>query len=351
MRWLLVHPGPNFSVADVHNGWAEALAAAGEQVETYAMDKRLTFFDAALVETGVTDEQGHLQLRKAVSRDDAQAMAAEGLLNAAMRWWPDVVLCTSAFFTPPLYLEVMRNRGMKIVMLFTEGPYQSEMQLKMAEYATLSLVNDPCDIDRYRAIAPAEYMPHAYRPLLHHPGPAVPEMKADFSFVGTGFPSRRRFFEAMDLTGIETLLAGNWMGLEETSPLFPMLVHEPDRCLDNAQTADMYRSAKAGLNLYRTEAEDENQGLGWAMGPREVEMAATGLFYIRDSRPEGDELLPMLPVFTGPGDASEKLRWCLDHPGMRGEAARAARAAVADRTFDGNARKLLRLLDRQPVRM
>jgi len=56
-------------------------------------------------------------------------------------------------------------------------------------------------------------------------------------------------------------------------------------------------------------------------------------------------------VFGGPGDASEKLRWWLAHEELRQAAARQARAAVADRTFENNARTLLRLLDRQPVRM
>lgn len=351
MRWLLVHPGPNFSVADVFNGWSEALKGLGEQVMEYNLDRRLTFYDAALLETGATDADGRVQVRKAVDRDQAIALAADGLLGACYRWWPDVVLCTSAFFTPPWVLEVMRSRRHKIVMLFTESPYESGMQLKMAQFADLSLVNDPCDIDRYRAVAPAEYMPHAYRPGVHHPGDPVPEMKCDLGFSGTGFPSRREFFGAMDLGGLDVILAGNWLGLEETSPLFPMLAHEPDRCLDNEQTADLYRSARAGINFYRREAEDENAGLGWAMGPREVEMAACGLWFLRDPRPESDETLPMLPSFAGPAEASELLRWWLAHDGYRAEAARQARAAIAGRTFTNHAKRLLELLDRQPARI
>jgi spore maturation protein CgeB len=351
MRWLLTHPGPNFSVADVFNGWSEALTGLGEQVMEYNLDRRLTFYDAALLETGGTDDDGHVQVRKALDRDQAITMAADGLLGAAYRWWPDVILCTSAFFTPPWVMEIMRARGHKIVMLFTESPYQSEMQLKMAEYAHLSLVNDPCDIDRYRAVAPAEYMPHAYRPGLHHPGDAVPEMACDLGFAGTGFPSRRDFFGAMNLDGLDVILAGNWLGLEESSPLYPLLAHEPDRCLDNEQTADLYRSARAGINIYRVEAEDENTGLGWAMGPREVEMAACGLFFLRDPRPESDEVFPMLPSFASPGEASELLRWHLARDSVRQSAAAKAREAIADRTFGNHAKRLLELLDRQPARI
>ena len=351
MRWLLIQPGPNFSVADVHTGWAEALRGLGEQVMEYELDRRLTFFDMALVETGRSDGDGHPEVRKFVTREQAITMAADGLLGTVYRWWPDVILCTSAFFTPPWVLEIMRSRKHKIVMLFTEGPYQTGMQLKMAEYADLSLVNDPCDIDSYRAIAPAEYMPHAYRPGLHHPGPAVPEMACDLGFVGTGFPSRIAFLEAMDLDGLDVLLAGNWLGLPGDSPLRKYVAHEEDRCLDNEQTAQVYRSASCGINVYRREAEDENAGQGWACGPREIEQAACQLFFLRDPRGEGNELFPMLPTFDGPEDASEKLRFYLARDDYRRDAARQARAAIADRTFENNARRLLELLDRAPLRV
>jgi len=349
MRWLIVQPGPNWSVADVHNGWAEALRGLGEQVAEYELDKRLLYHDMALFETGADDGHGHPQVRKAVTRDQVIGMAAEGLRARCFDWWPDVVLCTSAFFTPPLTLEIIRARKMKIVILFTESPYQAATQLKMAPYADLSLVNDPCDIDRYLALGPAHYMPHACRPSVHHPGPPVPSLACDLGFVGTGFPSRVAFLEAMNLSGLDVLLGGQWAGLAGDSPLRPMVAHDPGECLDNTQTADVYRSARAGINLYRREGEDDAAVTGWACGPREIEMAACGLFFLRDPRPESDGLFPMLPSFDGPGDASEKLRWWLAHDSQRERAAGLARETAAGRTFENNARELLRLLDRQPV--
>ena len=59
----------------------------------------------------------------------------------------------------------------------------------------------------------------------------------------------------------------------------------------------------------------------------------------------------MLPSFDGPGDASEKLRYYLARDDLREKLAGQAREAVADRTFENNARSLLQLLDRQPVRL
>jgi spore maturation protein CgeB len=344
MRWLLAHPGPDFSVQDVYTGWAEALRGLGQQVGELNLNDRLRFYNAALIETGETDDQGHPQVRAAFSRDEASNMAAEGILALAYTWWPDVVLVISGFFMPTGLLDILRSRGHKVVLLHTESPYQDDAQLARAGHADINLVNDPATLPTYRKLGPAEYMPHAYRPAFHKPGPAVPALKSDFCFCGTGWPSRRSFLEQMNLDGLDVILAGPWFGVED-SPLRRYLAHDSGHAAGNDQAVSIYRSSKAGINFYRREGEDGMKP-GVAMGPREVEMAATGLFFLRDRRPESDETFPMLPAFDTPADASEQLRWWLARDRQREDAARRARAAVEGRTFENNARRLLRLLDR-----
>ncbi len=351
MRWLLIHPGPSWSVADVFNGWSEALRGLGEQVEEYELDARLKFYNAALAETGELLECGCPGVRKFLEREQAIALAVDGILGAAYRWWPDVILCTSAFFVPPWLLEVLRGRGHKIVMLMTESPYQDDFQLKLAQYADLTLLNDPVNIGAYRQVGPAHYMPHAYRPAVHYPPPPGAALEYDLAFIGTGFPSRTRFFGQMDLTGLNVRLGGLWMDLPEDSPLRDWNATEADDCVDNDETAGIYRRARTGINFYRREAEAAHEGEGVACGPREIEMAASGLWFARDPRPESDELFPMLPAYSGPQEASDLIRWAVAHPDQRADAAGKARAAVAGRTFTGHARTLLRLLDRQPATM
>lgn len=336
MRWLVVHPGPNFSVADVYVGWCEALRDLGEQVSRYNLDDRLTFYGAALVETGVPGE-----FRRALSAEQAAERAVDGLYSHLYRWWPDVLLVVSGFFVPSELLELARSRGTRVVTLHTEEPYEHDREIALAAHADLALLNDPTNLAAFREVTRAEYVPHAYRPAVHHPGPPVPDLVCDLAMVGTGYPSRIAWLEAMDLDGLDVLLAGNWQGLDEGSPLRRFVGHDLGECLDNRQTAAVYRSARAGLNLYRREASEAAHADGWAMGPREVEMAACGLWFMRDPRGESDEVLPMLPAVTSPAEASEVLRWHLARPDVREAAARRARQAVIERTFDNHARRLL----------
>jgi hypothetical protein len=343
MRWLVVHPGPSFSVADVYSGWVEALRELGETVVEFPLGDILTFYDGAHI------DPGDGKLKKALNEEQVKAFAADRLAAALFKARPHVLFAISVFFTDVRILDQARSYGTRVVLMHTESPYEDERQLGLAPHADLNLLNDPTNLARFEAIASTIYAPHAYRPGVHHPGPADPDLTCDFSFVGTGFRSRVEFFEAMNLDGLTVNLAGNWQRLTEGSPLRQYLIHHINHCLDNDEAADLYRSSQVGLNLYRREADAEHLVAGVTMGPREVEMAATGLFFLRDPRPEGDEVLSMLPTFLGAEDASEKLRFWLRRDGLRAEAARQAREAIADRSFRNHAIRLLRLFDRQPV--
>lgn len=334
MKILAAHPGPSFSVHDVYAGWVEAFRDLGQQVAEYNLSDRLTFYDSALLEVGPH------QVRKALSKEQATQLAIHGLYGMLYKSRPDVLFVVSAFFYPPELLDLARSYGTKVVLLHTESPYEDGRQTAIAEHADVNLVNDPTNLDRFPK--GTRYVPHAYRPKLHYPGAATPEMVCDLAFVGTGYPSRVDFLERMDLTGLDVALAGNWQSVRKDSPLQAHIAHAADECLDNAQAVEVYRSARVGLNLYRREAEAEHLAVGWSMGPREVEMAACGLFFLRDPRPEGDEVLHMLPTVSGPEDASEQLRYWLKRD--RAAVAAQARDAIADRTFTNHAADLLRQL-------
>lgn len=345
MRVLLVHPGPSFSVHDVFTGWAEGLRALGVDVKLFNLDDRLALYDSAYFNVS----EG--KFKKALTGEQAIEMAVNGLNAALYKIVPDVLIVVSGFMVPASLLDHARRYGTTVVMLHTEQPYELTRELALAEHADINLLNDPVNLDRFPA--GTYYQPHCYRPLVHYPGHPDPDLAADFAFVGTGFVSRVAFFEAMadtgGLDGLDVLLAGNWQQLTEDSALRKYLAHDAAECLDNAQTANVYRSAGVGLNLYRREHEDGDDATGWAIGPREVEMAACGMPFLRDPRGEGDELFPHHPRFTSAAEAVDHLRWWLARPDERSRSAQAARVAVADRTFTQAAVRLLAHIEKGKI--
>lgn len=350
MRILVCHPGPDFSVHDVYAGWMEALNELGCEAVGYNLNDRLIFYSMALIDTGEKDETGHPIVKSAMNQREAYLAALQGLSHACYTFWPDVILFISGFFLTKDLLGLLRARKHKIVILHTESPYQDEEQLVRGQMADLNLLNDPANLERWREVTAAGYMPHAYRPSVHHPraGPADPAKASDLCFIGTAFKSRIEFFTEMDLAGLDVLLGGNdWGAIPEDSLLAPFVgtgLGNPD-CVNNDEAAELYRHARTGINFYRREAEEDWDGEGWAMGPREVEMAACNLWFARDPRGEGDQVFPMLPTFSSPEEAAGQIRWALSHDREREAAADQARMAAADRTFTNNAKQFLRLVE------
>jgi spore maturation protein CgeB len=342
LRWLAVAPGPAFSVWDCHVGWMEALRAAGEQVIEFPLGDVLTFYTAIHLDR----DDGKGMVPALPDNSLVVQMATDRVAAALFKIRPHVLFVTSGFFADIAVFDQARRLGTRIVLLHTESPYEDDRQLSLAPHADLNLINDPVQLKRFEDVAPTVYSPHAYRASVHRPGPALPEYACDLTFVGTGYPSRVAFWERLSvrLGGLTFKLGGNWMRLPDGHPLRHYIAHPIEECLDNEDSRDLYRSAKIGINTYRREAEREDCPDGVAIGPREVEMAATGLFFLRQPRPEGDEVWPMLPTFDDPEEAGDLARWWADHPLQREALAEAAREAIADRSFDYHVRQLLGLL-------
>jgi hypothetical protein len=335
MRVLIVHPGVDFSVSDVHDGWLKGFRNLGCDVTSYNMHDRIAFFQ-------------NLHWADSGKNLAAQAIidhASLGLHGKLYEWWPDLIVFISGFFVHPFTWDLLKHRPHRTALVLTECPYEDDKQMELVGRAEPDLVvlNDPQNIGRYRAVHDnVVYIPHGYDPTVHYPG-VRSGRDLDFVFVGTGFQDRIDLFHNIDWTGLSFKLAGNWPHLENTQ-LSPFLVHPPGECVENEDAADLYRRAKVSANRYRREANRPELEAGWAIGPREVELAATETFFCRDPRGEGDELFPMLPTFTDSGELEEQIRWWSSHSRQREKAARVARDRIVNRTFDTNVKRLLRLV-------
>lgn len=340
MKLLQVEPGPHFSVADVARGWLKGFNQNGIDARPLPLDRFLDFYDLAHIDKG----RG---LEKALSAEEAVRAASKQVETFCYEWWPDVVVIVSGFFVYPDIYPLLRARGHKLVLLCTESPYEDPKQLERAPLFDLVILNDPTNIEQFREVNPnTYYIGHAYDPDVHFPQPAKPNCVSDFAFVGTGYPSRVSFLEAIDWTGMDVALAGNWQELRQDSPLRPFLTHPIEFCCDNSEAVDLYNGTKMSANIYRTETIPGGDSKGWAMGPRELELAACGTFFLREPRGEGDEVFPMVPTFSDEVEFQALLRWYLAHDDDRAEIAKRARKAIADRTFKNNTAEVLRHLER-----
>jgi spore maturation protein CgeB len=343
MRIMVIRPGPFFSVADVCRGWVSGLRDAGATVADLNYDDILDMFMACQVKTSADHEPD--VYTEAFDDNQAVAIAQRIAKSHAYEFLPDVVFVVSGFFLDSQTLDLFRARGVKVVVLCTESPYEDDVQVRFADHADVVLLNDPTNLERFKARNPnCYYVPHSYDPAIHTPGPASPDLLCDFAFCGTGYPSRIEFFSQVNWQNFDVKFAGMWKHIPYRSPLERFVIHPLDRCFDNAEAVELYRSAKLSANIYRAEANDDTLVEGWSVGPREIELAAVGVPFLREPRGEGDELFPMYPTFNDPDEFSDLLGWWLVHEDVRTDAASKARAAIADHTFVNRARWLLNVL-------
>jgi hypothetical protein len=327
---MVVRPGPGWSVADVAVGWIRALARMVEVVD-FRWDQVVAFHGSRL---------------PLLSSNDVTLLASDVLLSRVLTTAPDVIVVVHGGEVPPAtYAELRRHAT--VVLVHTESPYEDDRIASMHWCADVHLVNDPSGVERLTAAgAMAAYAHQAHDPAVHFDDGRARSLP--LVFVGSGFAGRRAFLERLERrlpAGCDLHLGGTW-SVDRRRRLDRCVRDDWPRPMPNTETAEVYRTARLGLNLYRLDhLERPELACGWSMGPREVEMAACGLWFARMPRPEGDQVLSMLPTFDDVDECVEVLAWAWAHPDAVAAAASAARKAVAGRTFDALASGLLGLLE------
>jgi spore maturation protein CgeB len=350
LRLLCVHPGASFSTHDVHVGLTEALKARGHEIFDYALDSRIEnsgrWLNYCWKRGGkVCDRPGP---------PDVLYHAGEQLVARALRVMPDWVVVVSAMFLHPDVLVLLQRARIRVAVLFTESPYDDDMQERLLPWLQLAWTNERISAKRFGI----GYLPHAYREGLHRPdapvqdGVSVPSH--DVVFVGTGFRERIDLLEAVDWTGIDFGLYGSWDMLGSRNPLRK---HIAGGYQDNPSTAMLYRNAKIGVNLYRTSKgwgkDPEMITAAESLNPRGYELAATGCFHVSEHRAEVVEVFgAAVPTFKGADELGSAVRYWLQHEAERREVAARLPVLVAGNSWServiGVERDLLRSIAETP---
>lgn len=347
MKVLLVHPGASWSTADVEAGLREGLQHHGVEIIRYRLDVRFERSMSWLHGAWRKAKHTNPSIPKP-STADAVYQAGIGALEMALRHQVDVVLVVSGMLLHPDVLVLMRRAGLRTTVLFTETPYDLDQELRLAALADGCWTHERTAVATFRAVNPqAGYLPHAWAPARHrvdHPSDPPDVRRHDVVFVGSGFPERIAWFNAIDWTGIDLGLYGTWTDSGLTPALAGAVMGAE---IANQQTAALYRRATIGLNLYRTQA-------GWgtraaplpypaeSLNPRAYELAACGVFHLSAARAEiADVFGDLVPTFTSPAEAEALIRQWLADPEGRARVRAALPACVAESSWVERAARVI----------
>lgn len=318
MKLLLIEPGASWSTADVSAGLRNGLEHHRVQLVRYRLDERIDRSNRWLYAQWRRTKKSNPAIEKP-NTADVFYQAGIGALEMALRHEVDAVFVVSAMFLHPDVIVLMKRAGLRVVVLFTESPYDMEKELAVARLIDGCWTNERSAVGAFQeANTNSGYLPHGWHPERHKPGVQLGDdavLHHDVVFVGSAFQDRIRWLSEIDWSGINLGLYGSWDSL---SPRHVLRQFVRGAQITNVATAALYRRAKIGLNLYRT-------SMGWgkhapqiahaeSLNPRAYELAACGAFHLSTYRAEVAEVFgDLVPTFTTPFEASALIRrWLAD---------------------------------------
>jgi len=351
VKVLLIAPGASWATADVEAGLRVGLETHGVQIVRYRLDERIDRSNRWLYAQWRRTKKVNPAIEKP-NTADVFYQAGIGALEMGLRHQVDCVLVVSAMFLHPDVIVLMKRAGLRVVVLFTESPYDMRKELEVAGLVDGCWTNERSVVEMFRGVNPQSgYLPHGWHPDRHRPGPQPGDEAVaahDVVFVGSAFHERVEWLSAIDWTGIDLGLYGSWTPVGARHPLRKFIQGAQ---VTNQTTAALYRRAKVGLNLYRT-------SMGWgkhapaithaeSLNPRAYELAACGAFHLSTARAEvGEVFNGCVPTFETPAQASALIRhWLADADG-RARIAKDLPSCVASASWIDRARMVIGDLQR-----
>lgn len=259
---------------------------------------------------------------------------------------PDLVLCLAQAPMSRAALKRLRQDGVATAMWFVEDFRLFTYWRAFAPYYDIfAVIQKEPFLSELAAIGAtgAFYLPLAALPSLHRPLELSPaerkEFGAEVSFMGAGYPNRRRAFLRLADQGLK-IWGTEW---EEEPRLAPFVQRQGSR-ISPEDCVRIYNATAVNLNLHSSVRPDALVSNGDFVNPRTFELAACGAFQLVDRR----SLMPglfnddELTVFDSMAELKEKISYYRTRPDERKAVAARARARVlADHTYAGRMKTLL----------
>jgi spore maturation protein CgeB len=264
---------------------ARGLEEAGCLVETFEAP---AFYSAF---TALEDLRVGAERHEALQNTFLQAIS-QAILSKAEAFAPDLVLCLAQAPLSPLALKRLRAGKVPTAMWFVEDfrlfPYWRAFA---PLYDLFAVIQKEPFLEELSAIgvSNALYLPLAADPSLHRPLRLSAREKKEFgsalSFMGAGYPNRRRVFR--EFAGRDFKIWGTeWEGEALLAPL----VQRGGARISPEDTVRIYNAGAINLNLHSSVLAGEEVSRGDFVNPRTFELAACEAFQLVDRRALLDEL-------------------------------------------------------------
>jgi spore maturation protein CgeB len=356
VKILLIDGTADTSSKDCMDGYLAALKRAGVETFVYAANGRLNVA-ASYLDYCWRKSERLGEGRPRPTDMDVAYWAGIWSIEMALRTDPDLILVMAGMYFSKLNMQLLRKATYtqsKMALIVVDAPYDDNQAVNVLHLYDAVFVNERASVPMYREYnLNTYYLPACYDPGRHRPDlpVGVDTPRHDVVFVGSAFRERVELLSAVDWSGIDLGLYGNWSGLGSRSKLRQFVRGGP---VPNAYAAQLYRASKICLNLYRSRLSDPPvplpSGMAQSLNPRAYELAACGVFQVSDYRDEVRDLFHAgVPMFTSAAELERCLRMWLEpeREGVRRMLAEEQSRYVEGHTFDARVAQMLDILQQQ----
>ncbi len=279
-------------------------------------------------------------------------VVAQSILAKVESFAPDLVLCLAQAPMSAFALKRLRKLGVPTAMWFVEDFRLFTYWRAFAPYYDIFAViqKEPFPEELTRiGVQHILYLPLAALPSLHRPLTLSPAEKKEFgapvSFMGAGYPNRRKAFiqllrQEPDLTGGLKIWGTEW----EDEPALANRVQRQGARISSEDCVRIYNATDININLHSSVHTDTLVSRGDFVNPRTFEVAACAAFQLVDRRSLMPELFreDEIAVFDSLDSLKEQIRHYRHNPAERAAMAQKARERVlAEHSYAIRMRTLL----------
>lgn len=271
---------------------------------------------------------------------------SQAVLAKAEAFSADLVLCMAQAPLNRLALRRLKKAGIASAMWFVEDHRLFTYWRTFApHYDFFAVIQKDPFLQELAAsgVENALYLPLAALPSFHKPQNLRPEEQREFgaelSFMGAGYPNRRKAFLQLLDTGLKI-----WGTEWDQEPGLAHVVQHQGRRISPEDAVRIFNAATINLNLHSSVRFDEFVSRGDFVNPRTFEVAACGAFQLVDERSLLPELFGQdeMVTFSDMDDLKEKIHHFAARPEERAAyAARARSRVLAEHTYAARMKTLL----------
>lgn len=339
LRVLLVLPMYGGSLP-VGQYCVAALQESGHLVETFEAPEFYGAFSALKGLRVASDRLEYLE-------NSFLQVVSQAVLAKVESFAPDLVLALAQAPLSRQALQRLRREGVKTAMWFVEDYRVFTYWRAFAPlYDVFAVIQKSPFLEELDKIGQpnALYLPMAADPNFHRPlDLGAMERKtfgSDVSFLGAGYPNRRRAFRQLMHFDFK-LWGSDWDG----EVVLKRCLQRDGARISPEECVKIFNAAKVNLNLHSSVQSDVLVPEGDFVNPRAFELASCGAFQLMDKRGLLPELFDSeeIATFGDMAELEERIDYFLTHPEERQQMAEKARARVlAEHTY---AHRMETLLD------